>query len=181
MPAIKNNLVQVMFRTSLDIRQRLEHHAKRLGADMNALVREGTVKHLDELDEKEVAQAEMKRLRESKGAFVPYTKPRHWGKPQGLGLKPPRPPVRPSEPPEKIKRSFRRYSEYIESAADKIDAEMRSQTVIEDIKERTASPEEVTLSYEALKEFMKGRAEARYQPSTAVAVDEKVDVAGDIT
>lgn len=182
MSAIKNNTVEVRFRTTQELRSRLAHHAKRLGLDMNDIVRDGMIARLEFLDEREMLADEAKRARERRGAFVPTVVEHKWGTPKGLGTKK---PLFPSAtltplPPEKIERSFRRYAEYLETATDKIDRELRTQTVLDDIKERTSSEEEYNASYDALLAFLKAREEARHKPVDVISVNDAITVSGDV-
>lgn len=185
MSAIKNNVKEVRIKLSEDLHDRLRHHAKRLGRDMNDIVADATEVHLEYLDDKEEKALARKSARKRAGAFVPDPVPHKWGRPPGLGL--------PSSTKkgakqyafssrvfvqEKLKRSFRRWAEYIEQAKDRADAERRADTVLEDIRERAASNDEATACYEEFTDFMRERAESRKKE--AVEVDEEAEIAGDV-
>jgi predicted DNA-binding protein len=127
----EKDLSMVHFRTSPEQRKRLEHHARRLGVTMADLIRDGMMDRLEELDEKELRMLQVQRVRNGKDI------------------------------PKKLKGSFRRYAEFIEEGLDRIDREQRRLTIIEDIDQRAASPEEARFVLEEFNLFLKARAEAR--------------------
>jgi hypothetical protein len=189
MSAIKNNIIEVRFRTTQDVRARLAHHAERIGTDMNDIVRQGTLEFLDRLDEQEMLALERKRDKERRGAFVPSVPEHRWGTPPGLGRenKEKKMPVmsflpKPLESapvPEKLTRSFRRWAEFIEGAEDRSDGERRAETVLQDMYERCEGEAEKAKCYETFKTFMQERKEALEKPTGVVNVGD-IAIAGDV-
>lgn len=182
MPGITNASIEVRFRTVQTVRDRLAHHAKRIGKDMNDIVRDGLLAHLDKLDEKELHAISEREARAKRGAAVPVVNESRFGKAPGLGLRRTifSASVAATRIPAKVVNSFRKYAEYLEAASDKIDGNVRAQHVIDDLQDRCASAEEVDAAHDALMDFMKGRSEARHKPLDVIAVDARVPLHGDV-
>ena len=162
MPALKNNAIMVAFKTTRDTRERLRHHAKRIGTDMNDIVREATLAHLDQLDEKELRSIEVRRLQRQRASNIPEVVKHKWGKPGGLGArKLPEMPTLKIALPSNLERSFRRYAEHVEKAASDDDKKARAQTIVEDMRQRASSPAEADAMCEAFTIFLQERAAAR--------------------
>jgi hypothetical protein len=142
-----------------EIRERLEHHARRLHLDMTNIIREATFRYLKELDREELIAIEAKQRSERRGRLpaVPRDFDHPWGAAPGLGF---RAKVPETKVPEKIERSFRRFAEYIEASRDKIERDMRAQTVIDEIKSRVDKPEEVDAACVAFSELLRERAKS---------------------
>lgn len=187
MSSLKNNTIEVRFRTTQDVRARLAHHAERIGTDMNDIVRQGTLEFLDRLDEQEMIALERKQAKERRGAFVPSVPEHRWGTPPGLGGNKEKkmpimsflPKTDPVMIPEKLTRSFRRWAEFIEAAEDRSDGERRAETVLQDMYERCEGEAEKAACYEAFKVFMQERKEALGKPTGVVNVGD-IAVSGDV-
>lgn len=182
------NTAKFLFRTSDDNRIRLEHHAKRLGATMNSLVREATSAYLDLLDIKE---ADSKRNRLSgRGRGLAHV-PDHIT-PQGLGptraeakKAPPQPP--PPSPfaalasppytvPDKVKKAFRGWAEFLEESDGLVENERRARKIVDDLKTRVEE-KDVQPCYEAFVDFCTERKDAKPQPMIAIG---DVPLVGDV-
>lgn len=184
------NTAKFVFRTSDENRTRLEHHAKRLGATMNSLVREATSAYLDLLDIKE-AESKKNRLA-GRGRGLAHV-PDHVT-PQGLGPTraeakntappPSQPPPSPfaalaSPPyviPDKVKKAFRGWAEYLEEADGLVESERRARKIVDDIKERVEE-KDVQPCYEAFVDFCTERKDSKPQPMIAIG---DVTLVGDV-
>jgi predicted DNA-binding protein len=160
MPSVKHAATAFTFRTTDEIRTRLEHHAARLGADMNDIVREATIAHLAHLDSLEMEILAVKRARQYKAPGL--------GRGQAVA-------------PEKITKSFRRWAEFLEQSVDKTDNLRRVDAVNAEMRERCASETAADATYDAFKTFLANRAAARPgAPVETVTIDrEKTVVRGD--
>lgn len=63
--------------------------------------------------------------------------------------------------PQKLRKSFRRWAEYLEAAKDKADHREREREIVEDIRDRTSDVSEIKRTLEAFQEFMQERAESK--------------------
>lgn len=170
MPPVKKNNAYVPFRASDDVRARLRHHAVRLGTDMNDIVRESVVTYLEILDDRERRARELKRNRE-RSRIMPSGPV-----PAGLGLSKPN-KVSLASVPKKIERSFRRFAEYLEAATDEKDRVHRSQTIVNEIKERVDNNTgEIDAATMAFSDFLRQRAE--HKSEIAVSADAVIE--GDV-
>lgn len=163
-----------------DIRARLEHHATRLNVDMTDIIRDATRLYLEELDRKELIAIEAKQRSERRGRLpaVPRDFDHPWGTAPGLGF---RAKVPETKVPEKIERSFRRFAEYIEASQDKIERDMRAQTVIDEIKSRVDKPEEVDAACVAFSELLRERAKSVGKAGAPkIAVPDDAIIEGDV-
>lgn len=189
MAPLKKVGVRFEFRGSVELRQSLEHHAKRLYVDMNEIIRQAVVQYLEILDDKERAAIEAREAKKRAGAYVPEVVQHRWGtRPNGLRGNMPKKEKAVSKTADlsdvpvadKLLKSFRRWAEFMESADDKSDAERRASVVMEDIKERASSELEGAACYERFKEFLEERAEAKKKPDV-VDIDRLAFVMGDFS
>lgn len=190
MPPIKKNLVVVFFRTSKEIRQRLGHHAVRLGVDMNDLVREGTTAHLKFLDADEMEALEAKRARQR--ATMPTTVLHSSGKPSGLKGKKQKAPLFPIRPvstatdkpptvvPEKFKKSFSMWASYLEEAEGRAERAVRANEITKDMRDRSTSEAEIDFVHAEFCDFVKAREGAKRKPLDVVEVRGPALVGGDL-
>jgi predicted DNA-binding protein len=170
---VSGEKIEVRFRLSLPQRKRVEHHASRLGVDMSDIVREGTLTHLDNLDQKEMIVEEARRLRERRDRPRSSTRT-----PQGLGI---RKDSAVKLFPEKIKNSFRRFAEYLEQAPNEVERAARAQTITAEIEERLdGNRTETDAAVKALTEFLRAREEAKRVPSGKITINEDAVAAGDV-
>jgi len=160
---MKNTILSL--RTTGEVRERIEYHAKRVGADMNSIIREATLAYLDKLDEKEALREELKQSRKQKGAFVPPIVPHQWGRPPGLGLRRMQPISITTPPPPivatKFKNSFRRWAEFLEQAKDEADSTRRADEIMQDIRDRVKAESEVKSVFAEFQSFLVGRTDAK--------------------
>lgn len=147
--------VQLCFFTSEWIRDRLKDQAKRLGVDMNTIIREGTLQRLEELEEQEALYEARKRVKKQRGSIVPDVVQHPWGAPPGLGMR---------NVPKRLQRSFRRWAEHLDGATTPEDGKVRVQTILTDMRERAVSKEEADACYAEFQKFMGARADARMTP-----------------
>lgn len=176
------------FTISEEDHARIVRHAKRLRIDMNDIIRDGTLMQLERLDEQERIAIEKSKANKPNGASLPDTPMFKWGKSPISPKRPPvmspatttTPPLPPPPVPEKLTRSFRRWAEHIEAAEDRSDGERRAEIVLQDMRERCTSDNEVAACYDMFKSFMAERANARRQPAGVVEVGEGVNISGDL-
>lgn len=166
-------------RLNLEMRDRLFHHSRRVGRAMTDLILEGTIAHIERLDEKELVAFQVKKARAQPGDVSLEKRP----KAKGLGLRK-REAFKPIENqpvriPEKIERSFRRWAEFIEDAAGTADREIRAQTVVSDIRQRTTSEADANAAYTEFKKFLRTRAEER-RPQVDVVTIGEIPIGGDL-
>ena len=168
--------IEIRFKTTEEMRDRLRHQSKRLGMDMNDIVREGTIARLDELEEQEALAIERKRAARS-GAPMPSVR-----KPKSTAPVPPMfklptlssflPKTIPASIPEKITKSFKRWAEFIDDAEDNSDGERRGEMVLKDLREKCGDNEEIyKVSLDAFKEMLENRKEAAIVDAGDVKVE----------
>ena len=167
------NLFLFQIRITSEERDELRHYARTLGRDMSDIIRDGLVSRLEFLRAKELEKLELKKLRRDQ---TPKTK-RAVGLGKGWRVNP---MVTNFTCPEKIRKSFRHYAEYLEQSPDPQSRELRTQTILEDIKERTKNSDEASASYEALQEFLKARDDSKSKPLGVVDVTKIPNVSGDV-
>jgi len=140
----KKDLRLMHFRATRDVHDRLAHHAKRIGARMADILRDGLLIRLQQLDDEEarILATQEKRLdlRKNRAAQLKRTTI----------------PI-----PARIERRFVNYVEALEGCETTADREARSKEILEDIRARCSSPEEERRVHEALKEFLTARKAAK--------------------
>lgn len=161
-----NRFFQLLLRISKHHNERLAYYAKKTGRSKTDLIRDAVderIKYLDTIDTKN-----------TKGRGIAEV-PDHV-KPRGLGpvkkKSTPSPtttaPATPFEAlksppfvvPDKVKRAFKNWAEFIEEADGIVDAQRRTKTIIEDIRQRVEE-KDVQPSYEAFIDFLTARKESR--------------------
>lgn len=165
-----------------EIHKRLDHHAERLGRTKADMVREAINNYVDFLDDKEAKAEGQKTPKKAGIANVPKTVKtveHPWGKPSLAGLSKALKDANGSKPvdvPEKLRKSFRRWAEFIEGAEDRSDGERRAQVVLDDIRERASGKAEAEACYVQLQDFLRSRKEAH----DVVDIDGISILAGDV-
>jgi len=123
--------------------------------NMNIIARDGTLARLDELDKLE-RERKNPTTQQQNGAFVPMVTARY------VAATPAKPVTRSyAWRPHKIRRSFKRYAEFLDAAKDEEDGKRRAKEIAEDIAERTTSRFEAESFLKELHEFMAAREKAK--------------------
>lgn len=190
MPPAKRNMATVIFKTTMEMRERLGHHALRLGADMTDLVREGVSFHLKTLDADEMEMLEAKRARQR--ATMPTTVLHSSRKPSGLKGKKQKAPLFPIRPvstatdkpptvvPEKFKKSFSMWASYLEEAEGRAERAVRANEITKDMRDRSTSEAEIDFVHAEFCDFVKAREGAKRKPLDVVEVRGPALVGGDL-
>lgn len=198
LPAHKKDTVRFTLALSVPEYERLEHHSKRLAFDFSEIVRRATHVHLNDLDEQEEIYNKRKAERQKNKRGV-ASMPTHPGgfEPSGLGLDRPSPfasfitkreeeqtassvdtrsDVAKADQAKRIRKSFDSYAEYVESAEDTLEQDIRRQKIVDDLKMRSLSD---ALGIEFL-ELLEKRSMRNPSMSNVVTLESHVPVAGDI-
>jgi len=163
---MKISYATIAFRCTKTLRHRVEEHANKRGGNMGELAREAVEAFVDILDAKEAEREErLLRIEEAKKLRRPRGLNRHG-----------RPPKRQFSDVEiKIEQSFPRFAKYLEDAKNEEDAEKRAQTIVEEIRDRAASPEKAESYFARLREFIERRQDAKSVDVTSATI-----IAGDV-